>query len=112
GMAEILRDHGLADAGRALEQDVFATLDELELEEAVDEAAIDFLGMAPVEAVEGLERAEAREPRAAGEIDRIAAALLEVDELLDGLGGPEAALVGVGQERGERVASGTEAEAA
>ena len=46
------------------------------------------------------------------EIDRDAGALLEVDELLDGLGGAEATLVDVGEERGERVATDAKAEPA
>jgi hypothetical protein len=66
--------------------------------------------MRPVETVEGLERSEARGSRTAGEIDSNACALLEIGELLKGLGGANAALVDVREERGERVASDAQAD--
>ena len=65
GLCEVLRDHRLAEAGPALEQDVLAAVDELELDETLDERAIDLLGVVPVEAIEGLERSEAGEARPA-----------------------------------------------
>src|SRR6185295_16938724 len=109
-MAEILGNHRLADAGGTLEQYILATLDEVELEQTLDEGAVDFLGMAPVEAVERLECTEAGEPRATREIDGGAAALFEIGELLDDLGGSEATLVCVGQVGGQRVVTGAKAE--
>ena len=61
--------------------------------------------MCPVEAVDGLERSETREPRATREIDGDAGSLLEIRELLEGLGGTDAALVDMREERGEGVAT-------
>jgi hypothetical protein len=84
-MAEVLGDHRLADAGGTSEQHILAALDEVELEQALDEVAVDFLGIAPIEAVERLECAEECEPRTAREIDGGAAALLEVGEGAMGL---------------------------
>ena len=47
----------------------------------------------------------------AREVGGLACAAFERDELLDGLGGAEAALVSVGEKRRERVAAGAKAEA-
>ncbi len=99
----MLGDGGLAEAAAPLEQHVLAAVDEVELDEALDESAVDLLGVVPVEAVERLEGAEAGEAGPAREVDGGAAALLEIGELFEGLGGPEATLVDVGEERGERV---------
>jgi hypothetical protein len=63
--------------------------------------------MRPVEAVDGLERAEAGESGATREIHRDARSLLEIGELLEGLGGTDATLVDVGQERSEGLAADT-----
>src|SRR5689334_18256061 len=101
GLRKVLRDHRLAKAAATLEQDVLAAVDELELDEALDERAIDLLGVRPVEAVEGLERAEARGPSPSSKVDRDAGSLLEIGELFERLRGAEAALVHVGEKRRE-----------
>lgn len=79
GVAEVRRDHGLVEAGAGLEQHVLALLDEVELEEALDEGPLDLLGVVPVEAVHGLERAEAGEARRITDAGRSAAPLLQRD---------------------------------
>jgi hypothetical protein len=84
----MLSDERLAEAAAALEQDVLAAVDEVELDEALDECPVDLLWVLPLEAVEGLERAQAGKPCPPGEVDGDAGALLEVGELLEGLGGP------------------------
>ena len=112
GLREILRNHGLAEAGATLEQYVFSAVDEAEVDEALDEWAIDLLGVSPVEAVDRLERSETREPRAAREIHGNPGSLLEIDELLDRLGRANAALVDVREECSEGLATDAKAEAA
>lgn len=72
------RENGEDDQGHRW----FRALDEVQREQALDFVAIDFLGGAPAEAVERLERAEASEPGAAREIDGGAAALFEIVALL------------------------------
>lgn len=110
-IVEVLREQGLAEAAAALEQDILATVDEVELEEALEEGAVDLLGVVPVEAVEGLERAEAGGAGSAREIDRDARSLFEVNELLEGLGGAEAALVHMREEGGEGLRAHAETDA-
>ena len=56
GETEVLGDGGLAEAAAALEQDVLAAAEEVEREEPLNECTVELLGMAPVEAVEGLDR--------------------------------------------------------
>jgi hypothetical protein len=102
-----LRNHRLAESGSAFEQNVLATVDELELDEALDDRAIDLLRVRPIEAVNGLERAEAREPRTTRKIYRNARPLLEIGELLERLRRANSALVDVRQKRGECVAADT-----
>jgi hypothetical protein len=95
------RDHRLAEPATALEQDVLGAVDELEFEDPLDERTIDLFGVVPVEAVLGLAGAKAGEPCPASEVDCDPRPLLEISELLEGLGGAEVALVDMGEECGE-----------
>ncbi|SRR6266545_6805567 len=74
GMAEVLREHGLADTGLTAQEHVLATADEVEGGEALDERAVDLARMGPVESVERLERAEVGGARAACEVGGLAGA--------------------------------------
>jgi hypothetical protein len=109
-MADVLREHGFADARLTAQEDVLAAANEVERGEALDERAVDLARVGPVEAIERLERAEIGGACAAREVGNIAGAALQREERLDGLGGAKAALVRVGQEGGQRVAPGAKAE--
>lgn len=47
GLREILRDRRLAETGAALQQDILSAVDEVELDETLDEWALDLLGVCP-----------------------------------------------------------------
>src|SRR6266498_5431912 len=110
GVAEVLREHGLAHAGLAAQEHVLATADEVEGGEAFDELAVDLARVCPVEAVERLEGAEVGGAGAAREVGGLPGAALERDERLDGLGGAEVVVVRVGQEGCQGVAPGAKPE--
>lgn len=110
GLREVLGNEGLAETTAALEEDVFAAVDEVELDETLDEGAIDLLGVFPFESVEGLERAKAGKPSPAGEVDGNACPLLKICELLEGLGGTEATLVHMREKGGKSLVIHTKTE--
>lgn len=84
---EVLREHGLADAVGADEDDVGGVAEEVELEELLDVALVDALRVLPVEFGEGLDRRELRVAEAALVVPALALDLPDLDEPLQpGLG--------------------------
>jgi hypothetical protein len=79
GEREVLNEGGLADAARPRNR-TLSPRAEIEGEKALVEGVVDAPGVAPVEGVEGGERAEGGGARSAGEVSGVALAALELGE--------------------------------